>query len=91
MRALDVCNHPAVGAVDDDEIQRDGAAVIVESDRNIGLVELLAQDRYSDWTELPGRALHQEIVRRVPRRAPRGAQALIEELPCGVGIARQSL
>jgi hypothetical protein len=46
MRALDVGNHPTIGTIDDNEIQRDGAAVIVKGDGDIGLVELPAQDRY---------------------------------------------
>ena len=44
MRALDIGNHPAVGTIDDDEIQRDGPAIIIEGGRDIGLVELLAKD-----------------------------------------------
>ena len=62
VRAFDIGDHPAVGSVDQDEVQRDRAAVIVEAGRDIGLVELLAQDRDRDRAELPGRALHQEIV-----------------------------
>ena len=42
MRDLDIGNHPAVGTIHDDEIQGDGAAIIVKGDRDIGLVELLA-------------------------------------------------
>jgi len=44
LRALDVRNDPAVGSVDENEIQRHRAAVIVKGDSDIGLVELLAKD-----------------------------------------------
>ena len=44
MRALDIGNHPAFGAIYDDEIQRDGAAIVIKGDSDIGLVELLAKD-----------------------------------------------
>jgi hypothetical protein len=44
VRALDVRDHPAVGTIDDDEIQRDCPAIIVKGNSDIGLVELLAQD-----------------------------------------------
>jgi hypothetical protein len=44
MRTLDIGNHPAVGAIDDDEIQRHGAAVVIEGGRDLGLAELLAED-----------------------------------------------
>ena len=81
MRAFNVRNHPALGAVDDDEVQGDGAAVIVEGDDHIGLVELLAQDRGGDRAEFPGRALHQKIIGRVARGSPCRSQAWIEKLP----------
>ena len=62
MRALDVRDHPAVGTIDDDEVQRDRPAIIVKGDGDIGLVELLAQDRYRDGAKLPRRALGKEII-----------------------------
>ena len=42
MRAFDVGDDPAVGAVDQDEIQRHRAALVVKRGRDIGLVELPA-------------------------------------------------
>src|SRR5450755_4187659 len=89
MRALDVQDDPAVGTIHHDEIQRDGAAVIVKSDGDIGLVELPAQDRYRYGAKLPGRALHQEIVGLILHQNPCRPQTWIEELACGGGIARQ--
>ena len=65
VRALDVRDHPAVGTIDDDEIQRDCPAIIVKGNSDIGLVELLAQDCYRDGAKLPCRALDKEIVRLV--------------------------
>src|SRR5260370_6733524 len=89
MRALDVGNHPAVAALDENEIQRDRAAVVVEGDRDIGLVELAAQDRDRDGADPPRRGLDQEVVRLMPWRNPCLPQTRIEELARGVGIARQ--
>src|SRR5260221_8576097 len=89
MRALDVQDDPAVGTVHDDEIQRDGAAAIVEGDGDIGLVELPEQARYRDGAKLPGRALDQEIVGLILHRNPCRPQTWIEEPACGGGIARQ--
>ena len=65
MRALDVRDHPAVGTIDDDKIQRDRPAIIVKGDGDIGLVELLAKDSNRDGARLPCRALDKEIVGRV--------------------------
>ena len=44
MRALDIGNQPAVGAIYDDEIQHDRAAIVIEGGRDVGLVELPAKD-----------------------------------------------
>src|SRR5260370_1016716 len=89
MWALDVQDDPAVGTVQDDEMQRDSAAAIVEGDGDIGLVELPAQDRYREGAKLPGRALDQEIVGLILHGNPCRLQTWIEELACGGGIARQ--
>src|SRR4030081_243892 len=89
MRALDVGNDPAVGTVDDDEIERDRAAAIVKGDGDIGLVELLAKDCYRDRAKLPCRALDEKIVGLILQGTPRAPQTLIEELArCG-GVAGQ--
>jgi hypothetical protein len=42
VRALDIGDEPALGAVHQDEVQRNRTALIVETDGDIGLVELLA-------------------------------------------------
>jgi hypothetical protein len=91
MRALDVGNDPAVGSVDDDEIERDRAAVTVEGDGDVGLVELLAKDCYRDRAKLPCRALDEKIVWLILQGAPCPPQTLIEELAGGGGIARRPL
>ena len=91
MRAFDVRDHPAVGTVDDDEVQRHGPAVIGKADGDVGLVELLAQDRGRNRAQFPGRALHQKVIGLVPRGGPCGAQAWIEELARGLTVARQPL
>jgi hypothetical protein len=83
MRALDIGDQPALGSVDQDEVQHHPPAMIVEVHRNIGLVILLAQDRDRDRAELPAWALHQEIRGFGARRAPGLAQAGVEELPGG--------
>src|SRR6202790_4031509 len=84
MRALDVRDHPAAGTADDDEIQHDRAAIIVKGDGDVGLVELLAQDRYRDGAKLPSRALDKKIVRLFLQGNPRGLQARVKELArCG--------
>src|ERR1700694_5358740 len=89
MRALDVRDQPAVGTIDDDEIQRDRAAIIFKSDGDVGLVELLAQDSDRDGAQLPCRALHKKIVRLLRQGNPRGLQTRIKELTrCG-GVTRQ--
>jgi hypothetical protein len=80
MRALDIRDHPAVGSIHDDEIQRDAPAVVIKGGGDTGLVELLAQDRYRDGADLPRRALDKEIVRLVLESNPRLAQTRIEEL-----------
>ena len=90
VRALDIRDQPALGPVDQDEVQRHRPAVIVEIRRDIGLVVLPAHDRDRDRAELPARALHQEIVGLGPRRGPGLAQAGVEELPGGGGIPRQA-
>jgi hypothetical protein len=89
MPALDVGNNPAVGSVDDDEIERDRAAVIVEGDGDVGLVELLAKDCYRDRAKLPCRALDEKIVGLILQGTPCTPQTLIEELARGGGIAGQ--
>src|ERR1700712_5019745 len=76
MRAFDIRYHPALGAVDGDEIQGDGPAVVGEADGDIGLVELLAQDRGRNRAELPGRALDEKVIGLIPRGGPGVAQAL---------------
>src|SRR6202011_5849122 len=83
MRACDAREPPAAGTADDDEIQRDRPAIIVKGDGDVGLVELLAQDRYRD-AELPSRALDKKIVRLFLQGNPRGLQARVKELArCG--------
>src|ERR1700732_3677600 len=89
MRALDVGNDPAIGPIDENEIQRDRAAIVIEGDDDIGLVELLAKDRYRDGAELPCRALDQKLVSLILRRNPCFPQTRIKELPYGGGIVRQ--
>src|SRR6476660_6731999 len=91
MRALDISDHPAVGTIDHDEIQRDRAAIIVKGDSDIGLVELLAQDRYRDGAKLPCRALDKEIVGLVLQRNPCGPQTRIKELARRGSVMRQSV
>ena len=84
MRALDVRDHPAVGPIDDDKIQRDRAALVVKGDGDIGLVELLAKDSNRDGAKLPCGALDKEIVRLLLQRNPCGLQTRIKELArCG--------
>ena len=89
MRALDVGDDPAVGPVDDDEIERDRAAVIVKGDGDVGLVELLAKDCYRDRAKLPCRALYEKIVGLILQGTPCAPQTLIEELARGGAIAEQ--
>src|SRR5882724_1144492 len=89
MWALDVRNDPAVGSIHENEIQRDRAAIVVEVDDDIGLVELLAKDRYRDGAELPRRALDQKIVRLMFQSIPRIPQTRIKKLAHGSGIVRQ--
>src|SRR3979490_2748618 len=57
MRALDIQDDPAVGSVDDNEVQHDFAVIVDEGDRDIGLVELLAQDLDRDRADPPLRTL----------------------------------
>src|ERR1700720_933952 len=89
MRALDVRDHPAAGTVDDDEIQRDRAAIIVKGDGDVGLVELLAQDRYRDGAKLPSRALDKKIVRLFLQGNPCGLQARVKELARRGAVMRE--
>jgi hypothetical protein len=56
VRAFDDRDRPAIGSIDQDEIQRDRAAFVVERRRDAGLVVLLAQDGDRDAAELSGRA-----------------------------------
>ena len=44
LQALNIQNHPAVGALDGDEVQRDGKAAILKARGDIGLIEFRAQD-----------------------------------------------
>ena len=89
--AFNVVNHPALRTVDQDEIHRHGTPTIVEADRDIGLVELLAQDGDADSAQFPGLALDQKVLRRLAGRMPGRTQAGIEELTCGVGVVWQAL
>src|ERR1700704_5521065 len=88
VRALDVRNYPAIGTVDENEIQRDRTAFVVEGDLDIGLVELPANDGDRDRADLPRRALHQKIVRLALQRDPCLAQCRVEKLARGGEIAR---
>src|ERR1700680_3724196 len=90
MRALDVRDHPAAGTADDDEIQRDRAAIIVKGGGgDVGLVELLSQDRYRDAAKLPSRALDKEIVRLFLQGNPCGLQTRVKELARRGAVMRE--
>ena len=91
MRALDIQDDPAVGSVDDNEVQHDFAVIVDEGDRDIGLVELLAQDLDRDRADPPLRTLDKKIVRRIPGTDPCCPQTPVEELARRGGIARQSV
>jgi hypothetical protein len=87
MRALDVRYHPAVAALYQDEVERHAAPLIVEARGDIGPVELLAQDRDRHRTELPGRALHQEIIGSV-RGATQALRRVGSKNFCAVASSR---
>ena len=89
LRALDVGDQPAVGTFDQNEIQRDRAAVVGEGGGDIGPVVLPSQDGNRDGADLPRRTLHQEIIGLVLQGNPRFPQTPIEKLPRGGGIVRQ--
>src|SRR5215207_3409 len=78
MRAFDVGNHPAFRPVHDNKVQRGRAARIVEGDGDMGLAELLSQNRDRDRAGLPARALHEKIIGFAARRRPGASQAGIE-------------